>query len=134
MGDALPYILKIFSGEVIIAFSKVNHKKLKKSLIFSQFFCIYFDTFYEPLHTHSSFFTTFPHSYSLHHGVVVLFPFHLPSEWNIFFNFNQKMTKNCLSKLIFFSSRKCNPGVTTPTAEFKVLSRSFKKFLMRCSL
>ena len=55
------------------------------------------------------FFTTFFHSYSLNHGAVVLFLFHLPSELEFFFQF---LSKNDWIFFLnwFFFSIKWNPG------------------------
>ena len=80
------------------------------------------------------FFTTFSHSYSLHHGVIILVLSHLPSELEIFFYFCQKMTKNFFPKLKFFSAYKCNPGDYHPNrwvvGALPFISKFFNRVLM----
>ena len=95
-------------------FENYSQKTKKDTYFQSHFFVfilIYFTNHCIPT-TH--FFIIFSHSYSLHQGVVVLFPFHLPSELEIFFNFCQKMNKNYFPKLIFFCSVQMQPWGLPP--------------------
>ena len=90
VGDTPLYIKKIFCGGHDGVF-KSYLKKLKK-LKNSEWIFLYL--YWHILQNHFTptpdFFITLFRSYSLRHGVVVLFLSHLPSELDIFFYFGQK--------------------------------------------
>ena len=132
-GECTAIHLKNFQWGGHISFFKSYSQKTKKVTYFpSNFFVFILTSFTNHVIPTPDFFTTFSHSYSLHHGTVVLFLFHLPSELVIFFNFCQKMTKNFFPKFTYFFLRiNATVGVTTPTAELKVLSHSFQNFFIK---
>ena len=116
-------------GVLRIAFPEAYYKKLKKSNIFSR---IVLYLFCHILRTTSSSLLIFYHILSLRS--LALWHNHFAS---LTFTFTFKIKKNFLylSKkwLKFFLRINATLWIITPTAELKVLYRSFEKFLMRCS-
>ena len=108
--DALYLILKIFSGELMTAFSKVIHKKTENIDNFQvNSFISVITYFANSFIIISDFFTTFSHSLYLHHGAVVLLFSRLRSELKILFYFRQKIITLFFHKLKYFFSALMQP-------------------------
>ena len=129
-GNTYLVILMIFRGELIQAIEKIVNFPLNSFIIISVTSAQFANHFIPTL----NFLTEVLHSYSLLCSVIVLLLSHLPSKLKFSFLFCSETNKNLLSSIdIFFLLINATLEITNLTTEFNVISRSFKKILIRCS-